>query len=169
MERFKMSKSLENLMAAFAGESQAFQKYSAFAVQADKEGYKQVAKLFRAAAAAEKVHASNHLRAAEKILSTKENLQEAISGETYEFETMYPPMIEDAKAEGNKAAERSFTFANTVEQTHAKLYKAALDNLEDKTEADIYVCPICGETVIGSAPEKCPVCGAAGKAFMKID
>lgn len=164
-----MSKSLENLMAAFAGESQAFQKYSAFAVQADKEGYKQVAKLFRAAAAAEKVHASNHLRAAEKILSTKENLQEAISGETYEFETMYPPMIEDAKAEGNKAAERSFTFANTVEQTHAKLYKAALDNLEDKTEADIYVCPICGETVIGSAPEKCPVCGAAGKAFMKID
>ena len=169
MERFKMSKSLENLMAAFAGESQAFQKYSAFAVQADKEGYKQVAKLFRAAAAAEKVHAANHLRAAEKILSTKENLQEAISGETYEFETMYPPMIEDAKAEGNKAAERSFTFANTVEQTHAKLYKAALDNLEDKTEADIYVCPICGETVIGSAPEKCPVCGAAGKAFMKID
>ena len=169
MERFKMSKSLENLMAAFAGESQAFQKYSAFAVQADKEGYKQVAKLFRAAAAAEKVHASNHLRAAEKIMSTKENLQEAISGETYEFETMYPPMIEDAKAEGNKAAERSFTFANTVEQTHAKLYKAALDNLEDKTEADIYVCPICGETVIGSAPEKCPVCGAAGKAFMKID
>ncbi len=164
-----MSKSLENLMAAFAGESQAFQKYSAFAVQADKEGYKQVAKLFRAAAAAEKVHAANHLRAAEKILSTKENLQEAISGETYEFETMYPPMIEDAKAEGNKAAERSFTFANTVEQTHAKLYKAALDNLEDKTEADIYVCPICGETVIGSAPEKCPVCGAAGKAFMKID
>ena len=164
-----MSKSLENLMAAFAGESQAFQKYSAFAVQADKEGYKQVAKLFRAAAAAEKVHAANHLRAAEKILSTKENLQEAISGETYEFETMYPPMIEDAKAEGNKAAERSFTFANIVEQTHAKLYKAALDNLEDKTEADIYVCPICGETVIGSAPEKCPVCGAAGKAFMKID
>ena len=104
-----MSKSLENLMAAFAGESQAYQKYSAFAVQADKEGFKQVAKLFRAAAAAEKVHAGNHLRAAEKVLSTKENLQEAINGETYEFESMYPPMIEDAKAEGNKAAERSFT------------------------------------------------------------
>ncbi len=164
-----MSKSLENLMAAFAGESQAYQKYSAFAVQADKEGFKQVAKLFRAAAAAEKVHAGNHLRAAEKVLSTKENLQEAINGETYEFESMYPPMIEDAKAEGNKAAERSFTMANTVEKTHAKLYKEALENLGNNAEADIFVCPICGETVVGSAPEKCPVCGAAGNVFVKID
>ncbi len=164
-----MSKSLENLMAAFAGESQAFQKYSAFAVQADKEGFAQVAKLFRAAAAAEKVHAGNHLRAAGKILTTKDNLQEAIDGETYEFEQMYPPMIADAQAEGNKAAERTFTMANEVEKTHARLYKEALDNLGNNQAADIYVCPVCGETVVGSLPDNCPVCKAAGKMFVKID
>lgn len=164
-----MTKSLNNLMEAFAGESQAYQKYAAFAVQADKEGHPQVAKLFRAAAAAEKVHASNHLKAAGKVLDTKENLKEAIGGETYEFETMYPPMIEEAKIEGSTAAERSFTFANTVEKTHAKLYQEALDNLGNNVEADIFVCPVCGETIVGSAPEKCPVCGAAGKVFMKID
>ena len=134
-----MSKSLENLMTAFAGESQAYQKYSAFAVQADKEGFAQVAKLFRAAAAAEKVHAANHLRAAGKILTTKDNLEEAINGETYEFESMYPPMIEEAKAEGNTAAERTFSMANTVEKTHARLYKEALDNLGKNPSADIYV------------------------------
>ena len=164
-----MADTLENLMSAFAGESQAFQKYSAFAVQADKEGYKQVAKLFRAAAAAEKIHAGNHLKAAEKIQTTKQNLSEAINGETYEFETMYPPMIETAKKEGNKAAERSFAMANAVEQTHARLYKDALANLGQNAEQDVYVCPVCGETVVGNVPEKCPVCGAAGKVFMKID
>ena len=164
-----MADTLENLMSAFAGESQAFQKYSAFAVQADKEGYKQVAKLFRAAAAAEKIHAGNHLKAAEKIQTTKQNLSEAINGETYEFETMYPPMIETAKKEGNKAAERSFAMANAVERTHARLYKDALANLGQNAEQDVYVCPVCGETVVGNVPEKCPVCGAAGKVFMKID
>ena len=164
-----MATTLENLMAAFAGESQAFQKYSAYAVQADKEGYKQVAKLFRAAAAAEKVHAGNHLKAAEKVLTTKENLMDAINGETFEFETMYPPMIETAKAEGNKAAERSFSMANAVEQTHARLYKDAMADLGQNPEADIYVCPVCGETIVGKLPEKCPVCGAAAKVFSKID
>ena len=164
-----MSKTLENLMEAFAGESQAYQKYSAYAVQADKEGYKQAAKLFRAAAEAEKIHAGNHLKAADKIKSTKENLMDAINGETYEFEKMYPPMIEDAKAEGHKAAERSFTMANTVEQTHARLYKDALADLDLAKDEDIYVCPICGETMVGKAPEKCPVCGASSKVFMKID
>lgn len=164
-----MSKSLENLMTAFAGESQAYQKYSAFAVQADKEGFAQVAKLFRAAAAAEKVHAANHLRAAGKILTTKDNLEEAINGETYEFESMYPPMIEEAKAEGNTAAERTFSMANTVEKTHARLYKEALDNLGKNPSADIYVCPVCGETVVGTVFDNCPVCKAPGKMFMKID
>lgn len=164
-----MPTTLENLMEAFAGESQAYQKYSAYAVQADKEGYKQVAKLFRAAAVAEKVHAGNHFKAAEKVLSTKENLMDAINGETYEFEKMYPPMIETAKAEGHKAAERSFTMANTVEQTHARLYKDALADLGQNQEADIYVCSICGETIVGKLPEKCPVCGALAKVFSKID
>lgn len=164
-----MSKSLENLMAAFAGESQAYQKYSAFAVQADKEGFAQVAKLFRAAAAAEKVHATNHLRAAGKILTTKDNLEEAINGETYEFESMYPPMIEEAKAEGNTAAERTFSMANTVEKTHARLYREALDNLGKNAAEDIYVCPVCGETIVGAIYDNCPVCKAPGKMFMKID
>ena len=164
-----MSKSLENLMTAFAGESQAYQKYSAFAVQADKEGFAQVAKLFRAAAAAEKVHAANHLRAAGKILTTKDNLEEAINGETYEFESMYPPMIEEAKAEGNTAAERTFSMANTEEKTHARLYKDALDSLGKNPSADIYVCPVCGDTVVGTVFDYCPVCKAPGKMFMKID
>ena len=164
-----MSNTLDNLMAAFAGESQAYQKYSAFAVQADKEGYTQVAKLFRAAASAEKIHAGNHLRAANKILTTKENLQEAINGETYEFESMYPPMIEEAQKSGNKAAERSFSMANTVEKTHARLYKDALENLGNNIAADIYVCPVCGETIVGNIPEQCPVCKASGKMFIKID
>lgn len=164
-----MSQCSKDLMDAFAGESQAFQKYSAFAVQADKEGFAQAAKLFRAAAAAEKVHAGNHLRAAGKVKNTKENLMEAISGETYEFENMYPPMIEHAKAEANAAAERTFTLANTVEKTHARLYREALDNLETLKNEEIHVCPICGETIVGALPEQCPVCKASAKVFMKID
>ncbi|MFH0728802.1 MAG: rubrerythrin family protein [Pseudomonadota bacterium] len=162
-----MSKSEENLQAAFAGESQANRKYLAFAQQAEKEGYKQVAKLFRAAAEAETVHAHAHLRVLGGIKTTAENLREAIAGETHEFNSMYPEMIALAKAEGAKEAERSFTYANEVEKIHAALYQKALDNL-GKTEAvDYYVCSVCGYTCESEAPDKCPVCNAASKAFSR--
>ncbi len=120
---------IDNLKNAFAGESQANRKYLAFAKKADAEGFKQVAKLFRAAAEAETVHAHNHLRVLGGIRSTKENIQEAIGGETHEFTTMYPQMIEEAKKEGNKQALQSFEFANKVEKIHADLYQKALNNL----------------------------------------
>ena len=124
-----MTKTEQNLMEAFAGESQANRKYLAFAKQADVEGYPQAAKLFRAAAEAETVHAHAHLRALGGIKKTVENLKEAISGETHEFKSMYPDMIEAAKEEGNKAAERSFAYANAVEEVHANLYQKTLDSL----------------------------------------
>ena len=162
-----MSKSEQNLRDAFAGESQANRKYLAFAKQAEQEGYKQVAKLFRAAAEAETVHAHAHLRTLGDVKSTAENLKTAISGETHEFKSMYPAMIEAAKQEGNKAAERSFTYANDVEKIHAALYQKALDDLGKNAEADYYVCSVCGYTCEKEAPEKCPVCGAAKKAFNK--
>ncbi|WP_461208740.1 rubrerythrin family protein [Desulfocurvus sp. DL9XJH121] len=157
-----MSKTEKNLKAAFAGESQANRKYLAFADKADKEGH--------AAAAAETVHAHNHLRALGGIGTTEENLKEALGGETYEFTEMYPPMIEDAEAEGNKAALISFTSANTVEATHAELYKKALETLDDPEPVDCYyVCSVCGHTVANHAPDTCPVCKAAAKAFNRID
>jgi len=164
-----MSKTEQNLLAAFAGESQANRKYLAFAERAEAEGYKQVAKLFRAAAEAETIHALNHLREMKGVKSTKENLLEAINGESYEFQKMYPQMIEDAKAEDAKGALRSFTFANEVEKIHAELYKRALENIDSLTEKDYYVCKICGYTVEGDAPEECPICKAKKQAFKKID
>ena len=165
-----MSKSEQYLQEAFAGESQANRKYLAFAANADKEGYPQAAKLFRAAAEAETVHAHNHLRALKGIKSTKENLQEAVNGETHEFKNMYPEMIAAAKAEGNKEAERSFNFANEVEKIHAQLYQKLLDNLGTSKEAySYYVCPVCGYTSEKEPPGNCPVCGTAGKMFKKID
>lgn len=164
-----MSKSEENLKEAFAGESQANRKYLAFAKKADQEGYKQVAKLFRAAAEAETVHAHAHLRVAGGIKSTKENLDEALGGESFEFQHMYPQMIEDAKAEGNKAATMTFDYANQVEKVHAGLYKKAIDELGKNQETDYYVCQVCGMTVEGGAPDKCPVCGAPKGSFKKVD
>jgi rubrerythrin len=165
-----MSKSEQNLMEAFAGESQANRRYLAFAAAADKEGYPQAAKLFRAAAEAETVHAHNHLGALKGIKSTKENLKEAFDGETHEFKNMYPPMIDAAKAEGNKDAERSFYFANEVEKVHAQLYKKLSDNLgTGKETLAYYVCPVCGFTSEKEPPGACPVCGTAGKLFKKID
>lgn len=164
-----MGKTETNLQEAFAGESQANRKYLAFALKADKEGYSQAAKLFRAAAAAETVHAHAHLKAMNGIKDTKENLKEALEGEMHEFNNMYPDMIKEAESEGHKAAARSFKYANTVEQTHAALYKKALDNLENKVDCDYYVCSICGHTHENEAPEKCPVCGAGSQAFEKID
>ncbi len=164
-----MSKTDDNLMAAFAGESQANRKYLAFAKQADKEGYTQAGKIFRAAAAAETIHAHAHLNAANQVGNTVDNLKAAISGETYEFENMYPGMIEAAKADGNKKAENSFVFANEVEKVHAKLYQKALDNLDNLTETDIHVCSVCGYTVEGGAPDTCPVCKANSSAFFNVE
>lgn len=164
-----MSKVEKDLLEAFAGESQANRKYLAFAKKADEEGYKQVAKLFRSAAEAETVHALNHLRELKGTKSTKENLEAAINGESYEFQKMYPQMIEDAKAEGHQGALRSFNFANKVEQIHAALYKKALENLGKNEEGDYYVCQVCGNTVEGNPPDKCPICGALKKIFKEIE
>ena len=164
-----MAKTEEHLKEAFAGESQANRKYLAFAEKAKKEGYAQVARLFTAAAEAETVHAHNHLRVLKGIGNTKENLQQAISGETHEFKSMYPEMLEAAKAEGNKEAERTFQFAFEVEKVHAQLYQKLLDNL-GSTQADYpyFVCPVCGYTAEKEAPGTCPVCGAKGSLFKKI-
>ena len=164
-----MSKTEQNLRDAFAGESQANRKYLAFAEKAKKEGHPQVAKLFRAAGAAETVHAHAHLRALGEIGSTTENLKVAVAGETHEFKSMYPDMIEEAKAEGNKTAERSFVYANEVEKVHAELYQKALDNLDNLEEADYYVCSVCGMTVENEPPDTCPVCGAKASAFFKVE
>src|SRR4030042_6117967 len=148
-----MSKSEENLKEAFAGESQANRKYLAFAYRADQEGFPQAARLFRAAAEAETVHAHAHLRAMNGIKSTKENLNEAIEGETHEFTRMYPQMIEDAKNENHQRAFRSFDHANKVEKIHADLYIKALDNLGNNSEVKYYVCQVCGNTVENDAPD----------------
>jgi len=164
-----MSKTEKNLQDAFTGESMANRKYLAFAKKAEQEGYKQVAKLFRAAAEAETVHAHNHLRTLGGIKSTKENLNEAIKGESYEFQKMYPQMIEDAKAEDKKGALQSFNYANEVEKIHAELYKKALGILGKNPEVDYYVCQVCGNTVEGEPPDKCPICGALKRMFKKID
>jgi rubrerythrin len=165
-----MSKTEKNLLDAFAGESQANRRYLAFAKQADKEGHTQAARLFRAAAEAETVHAHAHLRTLGGIKSTAENLKEAIDGETHEFRDMYPTMIEKAKEEGNKAAERSFTYANAVEEIHAGLYRKALDSLDSPDDVECYyVCSVCGYTCENEPPDACPVCGAKPKAFMKVE
>jgi len=164
-----MGDTKQNLLEAFAGESQANRKYLAFAEQADKEGHPQAARLFRAAAAAETVHAHAHLRAMGGIGNTAENLKEAISGETHEFKEMYPGMIETAASESNKSALRSFENANAVEAIHARLYQDLLDNLEGAKSVDYYVCNVCGNTVESAAPETCPICGAKASAFVKTD
>jgi rubrerythrin len=164
-----MSKTEDALKEAFAGESQANRKYLAFAAKADQEGFPQVARLFRAAADAETVHAHAHLRALKGVRSTRENLAEAVAGETHEFKSMYPAMIESAKSEGNKEAERSFHFANEVEKVHAALYEKLLAGLDGAADYPYYVCPVCGFTAEREAPETCPVCGAKGKMFKKIE
>ncbi|MBN1931331.1 MAG: rubrerythrin family protein [Desulfobacterales bacterium] len=164
-----MPKTERNLLEAFSGESQANRKYLAFSKQAEKEGYSQVAKLFRAAAEAETVHAHAHLRAMGAIKTTVENLKEAISGETHEFQEMYPEMIEAAKEEGNKAAERSFSYANEVEKIHAFLYRKALNELDNPKEVQYYVCSVCGYTCENEPPDVCPVCGSKSKVFFKVE
>ncbi len=164
-----MSKTEKNLQDAFAGESQANRKYLAFAKKAETEGLKQAAKLFRAAAAAETVHAHNHLRELGVVKSTKENLMAAISGESYEFQNMYPRMIADARTENNAGALKSFNYANEVEKVHAALYRKALDMLGRNVDTDYYVCSVCGYTAEGEAPDVCPVCGSKKQAFSKVE
>ena len=167
-----MTKTSDNLQAAFAGESQANRKYTAFAQKAEAEGYPQIARLFRAAAQAETVHALAHFRALEGVGNTLTNLQAAIQGEHYEVAEMYPPFIKEAEAEGNRRALRSFSYAWEVEKTHENLYREALALLEEgkkeEDEYDYYVCPVCGHTHKRNAPEVCPVCGAPGSRFEKV-
>ena len=161
-----------NLMAAFAGESQANRKYLAFAKKAEADGFKQIARLFRAVAAAETVHALAHFRVAGHVKDTAANLKAAIEGEHDEFTTMYPEFIATAVAEGKKGAQASFERANAVEQIHYGLYGGALSAAEagqDLPASDIYVCEVCGHTVVGDAPEVCPICGARHEKYTKID
>ncbi len=161
----------DNLKEAFAGESQANRKYLAFAKKADTEDRPQIARLFRAAAAAETVHAHAHLNVMGGVKETAENLQAAIDGEGAEFKEMYPGFVAEAEQEGNKAALISFKNAMVVEEIHHGLYSEALNALNagsDLPEAAIFVCGVCGNTVIGEAPEKCPVCGAPKSKFSEI-
>jgi rubrerythrin len=162
---------IDNLKAAFAGESQANRKYLAFAKKADADGFKQVAKLFRAAAEAETIHAHAHLRVLGGVKSTTDNLLEAIEGEGYEFQKMYPGFLKEAIAEGNKGAEISFKNANAVEEIHYGLYTQALNAVKggkDLEVKQIYVCAICGNTVEGSCPDQCPVCKATKDKFTEV-
>jgi rubrerythrin len=165
-----MSKSLEDLFAAFAGESQANRRYLAFAQRADEEGYAQAAKLFRAAAEAETVHAINHFKAAGEVKTTTENLQTAIKGENYEVSTMYPEFVGDAETDQNRKALTSFRYALEVEKVHENLYTKALATLsKDTPQVDYYVCPVCGNTFEGIGPDRCPVCNAPSSRFKKIE
>jgi rubrerythrin len=167
-----MADTKANLEEAFAGESQANRKYLFFSEKADADGNKQVARLFRAAAEAETVHARNHLKVLGEIKTDKENLGAAVGGESYEFTEMYPNFIEQAKKENNQAAAGSFDLANKVEQIHHKLFQSALKDLESgkaPKETTYYVCQVCGNTVEGEAPEICPICGAPRSKFKKID
>lgn len=161
-------KTLKNLQDAFAGESQANRKYLAFAKKADEEGLADVAKLFRAAAWAETVHAHNHLRNMAGVGTTAENLKAAIEGETHEFESMYPEMIKEAEEEGENVAKLSFSQANTVEKEHAELYQKAAQSPESFELPEVWVCEVCGHTHVGPAPENCPVCGAPKSKFTEI-
>jgi rubrerythrin len=166
-----LSDSLKNLKAAFAGESQANRRYLAFAKKAEEEGLLQIAKLFRATAEAETVHAINHLRIAGEIGMTVGNLKEAISGETFEYTKMYPEFLEVARREGNKRAEWSFNVANKVEEIHAGLFKKTLQSIENNKiipSTDYYICNVCGHTSENEAPEKCPVCGAPRNQYKEI-
>ena len=167
-----MSCTPDNLQAAFAGESQANRRYLFFADKADEEGYPQVARLFRAAAEAETVHARNHLEVMGCIGTTMGNLETAIQGESHEFMTMYPQFIEHAKSDKNQRAEVSFTHANAVEKIHHELYQKALEGLktgQQFKDEPYFVCQVCGNTLAGEAPERCPVCGAPRSKFKRVE
>jgi rubrerythrin len=160
----------ENLAVAFAGESQANRKYLAFARAAEKEGYPQVAKLFRAAADAETIHALAHFQNMGGVGTTLENLKSAVAGETYEHTEMYPSMVEQAKAEGHRG-KTMLGFANEAEKVHARLFRQALEAMQagkDLSQMDVFLCPVCGDVEFGVVPEKCPICGAPASKFQKV-
>jgi len=161
-----MEKTLNNLMDAFAGESQANRKYTAYAKKAAAEGKLNAAKLFKAASDAETLHALKEFEVAGKIGATNDNLKDAVAGETHEYQSMYPGFIKDAEAEGNKAAITIFTFAMKAEEVHARLYKEALENIDQTEEIFYYLCPVCGN-IEKAVPEKCSICGAPGSMFIK--
>ncbi|MBE0684640.1 MAG: rubrerythrin family protein [Anaerolineaceae bacterium] len=165
-----MTKTTQNLKTAFAGESQAFQKYRAFAKKAKADGYANIAKLFETTAEAERIHAEGHLKALEGIKDTLTNLEEAISGETYEFTEMYPPMLTEAKEAGHKAS-RMFGYAPAAEEVHAQIYALALEAVKQGKDLEVtefYLCPICGYIELGKIPETCPICGTVGKKFVLL-
>jgi rubrerythrin len=164
-----MSTTVENLKNAFAGESQANQKYRAFAKKAEQDGFPNVAKLFRTAAEAERIHAEGHLKAMEAIGATADNLQAAINGETYEYKEMYPPMFEQAKAEEHKA-KRMFGYALDAEEVHAKLYAMALEAVKQGKDLNMefYLCPVCGNIEIGKPTEPCKICGTKPDKFILV-
>ncbi|AFA47210.1 rubrerythrin family protein [Acetobacterium woodii] len=160
------SKTLNNLMAAFAGESQANRKYTAYSKKAEADGKINAAKLFKAAADAETLHALKHFEVAGKINTTPENLKDAVAGETHEYTEMYPDFLKEAEAEGNKEAIKTFTLAMKAEAVHAKLYQEALENLDETEEIFYYLCPVCGN-IEKSIPDKCSICGVPGTSFIK--
>jgi rubrerythrin len=166
-----MPTTTDNLAAAFAGESQANRKYLAFAKKAAQDGFPEIAKLFKAAAEAETVHAHAHLRAMNGVKDTKENVKAAIAGEHHEFMSMYPEFLKVAEEEKHAAATMSFRYALAVEKIHHELYCDALKALEsgkDLPKREVYICPICGNTVYDSVPDQCPICKAKGSTFLKI-
>jgi rubrerythrin len=165
-----MPSTKDNLKDAFAGESQANQKYLAFAKNAEKEGFPNVAKLFRTTAEAERIHAEGHITALDGVGPTAENLKAAIQGETYEYTEMYPPMLERAVEDGHKA-KRMFGWAVRAEEVHAKLYTAALEAVEkgkDLAETGFFLCPYCGHIELGAPPDSCPICGAKAEKFVQV-
>ncbi|HSB82133.1 MAG TPA: rubrerythrin family protein [Candidatus Methylomirabilis sp.] len=165
-----MAQTQDNLKEAFAGESQANRKYLAFAKKAERDGFPNIAQLFRTAAEAETIHAHGHLEAMGGIKSTAENLQAAVEGETFEYTKMYPPMLKQAAADSHKA-KRMFGYALKAEAVHAKLYQMALEAVQqgrDLTEKSFYLCPVCGHIEMGSAPESCPICGEPGDEFLQV-
>lgn len=165
-----MSTTTENLKDAFAGESQANQKYRAFARRAELDGFPNVAQLFRTAAEAERIHAEGHLRSLDGVGATGENLQAAIDGETYEYTTMYPPMLELARADKHRAR-TMFEFALKAEAVHARLYQKALEAVaqgKDLAETRFYLCPVCGNIEFGEPPANCPICGTKSERFVTV-
>ena len=160
------NKTIDNLMEAFAGESQANRKYLAYSKKAENDGKLNAAKLFKAASDAETLHALKHFEVAGKVASTVDNLMDAVAGETHEYKEMYPDFVKIAETEGNKAAVTSFTYAMKAEEVHAKLYKEALENLDQTEETFYYLCPVCGN-IEKARPEKCSICGVPGDKFIK--
>jgi len=163
-----MANTTDNLKEAFGGESQANQKYRAFAIKAEKEGFPNIARLFEITAEAERIHAAGHLSSLHGIGSTADNLQTAITGETYEYTEMYPPMLEEAEKENHKA-KRMFGYAVAAEEVHAKLYKIALEAVqrgEDLKETEFYLCPVCGYIEFGKPINACPICKVKAEKFV---